>query len=234
MRAAMAAGLAICAATAFGAGCSGDTLTLDPVASAAEKTQAVGTVRISSTGRIQEEGRTRIESSHWVVDFDRRRAHRVDEDLSDVIYDGDTVYIARSVGTEKRWSKWRSTGIGVGIIEAYQPQRLLDALRASGTFDEVGNALVRGVETTRHQGTVDLAELKKQFKNSSDAEDGSARVEVFIDEDGLLRRLHFDVGERGEFTMELFDFGKPANIKIPSADEVDELDFDDFHLEEKP
>ena len=56
-------------------------------------------------------------------------------------------------------------------------------------------------------------------------------VDVWIDGDGLPRRMTVDMGatfgsaSAGEdagatMTIELFDYGQPVDIEIPSADEV--------------
>jgi len=133
-----------------------------------------------------------------------------------------------------------SLGLGAG---ATAPTKMLEALR--GVTDEpeiVGQEEVRGVETTHYRGTLTLADALEKVPEDQRAEvaaaldelgeDGDAGIpiDVWIDGDGLPRRMTVDMGDAlamvapgggsATMTMELFDYGEPVDIAIPSPDEV--------------
>jgi hypothetical protein len=129
-------------------------------------------------------------------------------------------------------------GLGAGSTD---PSQVLEALR--GVADDVevaGEDEVRGVPTTRYTATVDLAAAVAEVPEAQRAQveeqlealdgDGTVPVEVWLDGDGLVRRMAMDLagvvpGGTGTatMTMELFDYGEPVDIEIPSADEVTPL-----------
>ncbi|HEU4450419.1 MAG TPA: hypothetical protein VFR63_10630 [Gaiellaceae bacterium] len=86
------------------------------------------------------------------------------------------------------------------------PTRVLETLEAAGAFAEVAGEQVRGVETTRYRGTV-----------------ASDRVDVWVGEDGLVRRVAVRARGGADVRLELFDFGADVEVERPSADEVAEL-----------
>jgi hypothetical protein len=119
------------------------------------------------------------------------------------------------------------------------PTQVLEYLRAaSGDIEEVGEEEVRGVATTRYRMTVDLAKVAEQAPEEARASIESlvagtgletVPVEVWIDADGLVRRLDLDYrgmelapGERGDMDlrMELYDYGVGAEVELPPSDEV--------------
>lgn len=139
----------------------------------------------------------------------------------------------------------RSLGLG-----ASDPSQTLEYLRgASKDLEEIGAEPVRGEDATHYRARVDLdravslapeaqrslvgdavAQFKSQF--------GTAEfpVDVWIDGDGLPRRLRYELdladydasGEVPEgaimsFTMELFNFGTPVTIEPPPANQVGDL-----------
>jgi hypothetical protein len=122
------------------------------------------------------------------------------------------------------------------------PTQSLHYLRgATDDFEEVGSEEVRGVETTHYRGTVDLRKVLEQVP--ADARDSFERVfelmdvnelpfEVWIDEDGLARRMKYEQplppGSGGEdasmaLTMEMFDFGAAVDVEPPPDNEVIDL-----------
>lgn len=93
------------------------------------------------------------------------------------------------------------------------PEKLLTMLRAASSETErVGEEDVRGSSTVRYRLTVDceLADLECE---------GAALVEVWIDDDGLVRRIGLD-DDSGTGTFEFFDFGADVDVEPPPADEV--------------
>jgi len=132
--------------------------------------------------------------------------------------------------------------LGIGN-SGYDPSKLLEVLR--GVTDDVeaaGEDEVRGVPTTRYTATVSLVEALEQAPpdqrepleaqlDQLGAGDADIPVEVWVDADGLPRRMimGFDgllatagvgAGASVEISMELFDYGDPVEIEVPSPDEV--------------
>jgi hypothetical protein len=137
-------------------------------------------------------------------------------------------------------------GLGAG---AYDFTQTLESLRGvDGEPEVVGQDEVRGVETTHYRASIDLAqaledvpaddrdELEAAFEQLGGDEDLSEvemPVDVWIDADDLPRRMRMDMGSLfaaaglGEgsmtMTMDLFDYGEPVDIEVPSPDEVTPL-----------
>ncbi|MEQ1786182.1 MAG: hypothetical protein ABL966_03945 [Acidimicrobiales bacterium] len=132
-------------------------------------------------------------------------------------------------------------GLGVG---AYDPATILEALRGvTGEPTVVGPEVVRGVDTTRYTANLDLAEaiasapesqrerLEAQLEQLGSLDGTAVPVDVWIDGDGLPRRVQMDMAQMfaalgagddavATMTMELFAFGDPVEIEVPSPDEV--------------
>jgi hypothetical protein len=127
-----------------------------------------------------------------------------------------------------------------GIGGANDPARLLQFLQgASGEVNTVGEEQVRGVDTTRYRATVELARviekapedartsLREQLERREQAGLGTTfDMEVWIDEDGLARRIR-QADPEGDITMDLYDFGIDVDVEPPPSDQVmteEELD----------
>ncbi len=134
-------------------------------------------------------------------------------------------------------------GLGLGA-GSYDFTELLDTLRGVvGEPEVVGQETVRGVETTRYSITMDLAtaierapadqreRLEAQLDRLGVSADAGVPVEVWLDADDLPRRLRMDMGSMlagtdlgdgatAAMTLEVFDYGEPVTIDVPSADEV--------------
>jgi hypothetical protein len=117
------------------------------------------------------------------------------------------------------------------------PSQALDFLQgASDDFEEVGQEDVRGEQTTHYKGTVDLrkvaeeapADVQEQYRKLSElAGDKKVPMEVWIGDDGLVRKIAFTqaVPNGGSVKMEeeLYDFGTDEQVEVPSDDEVVDL-----------
>ena len=96
------------------------------------------------------------------------------------------------------------------------PSRVLEQLRAVGEVEELGPEQVRGVETTRYRALVRLPGAPA---------DRTVPVDVWIDGDGLVRRLRAAHGEpAATVTLELYDFGADVAIEPPAPQQVTALD----------
>jgi hypothetical protein len=123
------------------------------------------------------------------------------------------------------------------------PSQSLQYLRAvSGDVEEVGTEEVRGVETTHYKATVDLEKVpdvlpedqREAMRKSIDAlvkQAGTNEipVEVWVDEDGLVRRMRQDFsfdaeGGQGkaDFTVdiEMYDFGVEVDVEPPPEEDT--------------
>jgi hypothetical protein len=132
-----------------------------------------------------------------------------------------------------------SLGVGGGTND---PSQLLETLRGiSCDIEDKGTDEVRGVATTRYAVTVDLAKaleqapaeqremLEAQLKGL-DTSLADVPVDVWIDGDGLARRLVMDLdavaapamgaGGSATMTIEFFDYGEPVTIEIPSPEDT--------------
>ena len=124
-------------------------------------------------------------------------------------------------------------------------QSFLDGfLGAGATVEDLGREDVRGVPTNHYRGTVSAAEAATSGDTGlSDAEKSALEkslggeadipVEVWIDDDGLVRKMEMalsgttyglSAGETTTMTMELFDVGKPIEIKVPAKEKVLDLE----------
>jgi hypothetical protein len=152
---------------------------------------------------------------------------------------GDTGWI--SATPEELSAAGGSLGLSGGTTD---PSQLLEILR--GVADDVAEAgrdEVRGVPTTRYRATVDLAKaverapaaqrdaLATAFDELGEVE--AVPVEVWVDADGLARRLVMDFGQlvaqamggtgTATMTLELFDYGEDVEIQVPPASETTPL-----------
>lgn len=107
---------------------------------------------------------------------------------------------------------------------------------ATEDFREVGSEEVRGVEATHYRGTIDLEKVAAQAP--PEASESYERVleltgqreflmDVWVDGDGLVRKLGFEQRLPDDSTMrlteEIYDFGADVDVELPAADEVTDL-----------
>lgn len=119
------------------------------------------------------------------------------------------------------------------------PTQYLLWLSALGPgITKIGEEEVRGVPTSRYRAAVDLNLLEQQAPPGKEVEWAAyvqtlrdrlglafIPVEVWVDDDGLIRRFNHEYGFSAEgttavVTTELFDFGIPVNVSAPPPDEV--------------
>jgi hypothetical protein len=140
------------------------------------------------------------------------------------------------------------SGLGsLDLTQQQDPAQTLQYLRAASTgVKEGGSATVRGVETTRYTGRLDFrkaldAGLEKLELSPAERQRARAGMkwmldqlgangvpfEVFVDGDGLLRRMtmHMNMTVEGEemsmkMLIDYFDFGVDVNVQAPPARDV--------------
>ncbi len=164
-----------------------------------------------------------------------------------MVVDGSTVYLRAPLfellGGEDTWLSLSAEDLGgtasdLGLGSgSYDPSKILDSLRGvTGEPEAVGTESVRGVETTRYTADLDLAEAvdaaPEDQREMIEAQldqlgETSISVDVWVDDDGLVRRMQLDMGGMlggtATLTIELFDYGQPVDIEVPSPDDVRSL-----------
>jgi hypothetical protein len=170
------------------------------------------------------------------------------------IQDGSVMFMRLPVlqkrGLTKEWLRVdaaelaKAQGLNVGSFGQYtqfDPSQALKYLLAvSGDVDEVGEEDVRGVGTTHYKAQVDLEKVvdvlpkgqREQARQTIEqltkqVGESEIPIEVWIDDDGLVRRERIDYGiEQGgqevslRFDIELYDFGIDAGIEPPPAEDT--------------
>ena len=133
-------------------------------------------------------------------------------------------------------------GVDLGpLVQGSQadPSQYLLWLRALGPgVTRIGEEEIRSVPTTRYRAAVDLQQLENRAPPGKKAEWEAyvqtlrdrlglefIPVEVWIDGDGLIRRLYHEYGFTTEGTIstvttELFDFGVDVNAEAPPPGQV--------------
>lgn len=127
---------------------------------------------------------------------------------------------------------------------ANDPTNALDALEGVvGEVEDLGEDEVRGVSTTHYAATIDIAEAYEAAQDA--AEDTGAdgpivdqeqfdqfvaaygdepvETEIWIDDDGLVRRQTMVIpvmGQEMTQSMEFFDYGAPVEVEIPDDSET--------------
>ncbi len=173
-------------------------------------------------------------------------------DPMEMVADGSTFYLQAPMFEMFGLSGWVSMSPDdLGMTEeamgfgggAYDFTTTLESLRGVvGEPEVVGQEEIRGVATTHYAARMDLEEalaqapeaqrevLEAQLDQLGEAE---IRVNVWIDDDDLPRRMRMDMGAMfaslglGDggvtMTMDFLGYGDPVEIQVPSADEVTPL-----------
>jgi hypothetical protein len=241
------------------------TVSPDAVQLAASRTTDAGTYKADMTASVDVSGQSVEMSGTGAFDANDQRGEMsfttsvAGQDLDmEMVYALPAVYMRYPAGLlpgapeGKPWVKLdleklgRQQGLDFGqLMQAGQsdPTQGLQYLKGAKDIQAVGDEEVRGVQTTHYTGVVDLHALTEEdpaLKESVDqmiAQTGitSIPVEVWIDEDGLVRRLKQTMrgaaGGQGipldmTTTTELYDFGTDVSVEEPPADQV--IDFQEL------
>jgi hypothetical protein len=126
--------------------------------------------------------------------------------------------------------------------QADASQYLLWLTAVSPAVTKLGEGEVRGVPTTRYRALVDLVRLEEQAPPGREDEwrayvetlQGrlaveAVPVEIWVDGDGLIRRLHLEYaftseGSSTTVTTELYDFGVQVDATAPPPGQVAVID----------
>jgi hypothetical protein len=137
----------------------------------------------------------------------------------------------------KPWIKVDPSSVGVSrsqLDQSQNPADLLESLKGVADIREVGHDTVRGVDTTEYAGTVDLAkaldragsDVRSRLQKALSAMETSVPVKVWVDDEGLPRRMQMDISVQGmsmSMTMEFYDYGTPVDVAAPPASEVGDM-----------
>lgn len=173
----------------------------------------------------------------------------------DAIQDGTLVYLRfpllfSELPDGKEWVKAdaaqlaQQQGADLGQLGSFartDPREVLDALEAvAGELEVVGRESVRGEDTTHYRAQLDPAEIAAEASATGAGGDllgsfeealaqaglATIPVDVWVGDDGLLRKLELDVqmtpqGQSTEATMrlvlELYDYGADVDVSPPDA-----------------
>lgn len=139
-----------------------------------------------------------------------------------------------------------AAGESLGFGGGGNPAQLLETLRGAGEVEVIGTQVIRGVEATGYRTEVDLAEAMKEIPekyrelvaSQLGEVTGTMPVEIWLDADGLPRRVVMDmssmfgslVDQSGDGalsgSMDFYDYGTDVDIELPDASEV--TSFDEF------
>lgn len=177
------------------------------------------------------------------------------------LLDGDTMYLKWSLfaalfGADTEWVSFEGGegsdfldlgGVDVGSMGT-GPGAFFEFFNGIATMEEAGRFIIRGVETTKFVGSIDLeeaiaaaadaserAELEAQFASLGVDAFGAMPVALWVDDLGYVRRfemtMDFDElsgGMGGSGTMfvgvELFNFGDSVSIDLPDSGDVTVID----------
>ena len=173
----------------------------------------------------------------------------------DMVFDGTTYFMSAEAfpvlpDLDAEWISFDAEELaeqsGVDVDQLSQggatnnPAEMLAALEgvSEDGIEEVGSEEIRGVETTHYAGEIDMQAAVEQADVTLDDAtvqqfeelygEGGVPFDVWIDGDGLTRRMDLTTPVEGQdvtVSIEMFDYGEPVDIDVPSGDEaVDFLD----------
>jgi hypothetical protein len=232
---------------------------LDPVAQAATKAASAGSVAIAIDGKLTAAGRQIPISGTGAFDLQAARGRldltttvpgHGDVTLQEILA-GQTVFVhSDAFGAllpgGKQWVKVdlqelaAKAGIDLQQLGAgTDPTQFLQALKRSTDVQKVGDETIDGTATTHYRATIDVA---KALDATGDprAHDAARQlqqrlgltripVDVWVGEDGLVRRVALDLTSTGSahgalsLVMDFKDYGAPVDVQPPAAGDTIDL-----------
>ncbi len=240
---------------------NGGEADLNPIAEAAEQTQSLSGARMDIDVTYTTRGGGVTVRAHGDGEINwrtgRERASLTlpipDKPLTiQTVSDGDTVYIQTSKELEqlppgKRWvgiSPFQGHDASSTLAGGADADQLLKGLEACGAkIQDAGEETIDGVSTERYRGQIPLLGLVRKMRkdgqvasaqaleNSLGKTADSIPVEVWIDDEGIVRRLRevptLQTGGNDDLSMDIridfHDFGVEPDISVPPPDEVLDL-----------
>lgn len=223
------------------------------VVQAAKRTTDAGSSRVEIRAR-DEDGPVAMSG---VFDYKRGKAAFTDFDFGGLSEEarkfyidefrliGDTMYIkmpalAQATDSHRAWFRmsFEQEDDQLGALfwmRFLNPVQLMTYLESVTRIERVRRDSVRGVETTRYRGIVDLervierepaAKQAKLREELASAKRTTLPFEVWIDDEGLARRLKttdWSTENPQPGTVDFFDFGIKTNIEAPPLDQVTDV-----------
>jgi hypothetical protein len=231
------------------AGC-GDTLSLDPVAKAADASAKQTSEHISMTMMMTTAGtaitmtgdgdfRNNPNLGSFAVSISGPQAATMREVMKDT-----TVYMTSDLfqGQLPDGKTWlaidvakttKALGLDPSSLTSSQsPTQALATLRASGgKVTTVGNETIDGVETTHYSAVLDAERVAKVNAALTKAYGSSATyqpVDVWVDGQDLVRKMHLAysiaggtaAGMTADMTMTFSNYGEPVAVDVPPSSAV--------------
>lgn len=222
-----------------------ETVDAGELVQAADRTRAAGTSRIAITG----EGKTSARGE-GEIDHERRRARisfeATDEDgkaeSGEIIVIGTQVFAHSEpplTETSKPWVRFDRADEPPSLDELVFPFPFGDPADSlafiedsRGAVDPLGKAVVRGVDVQGYRVTIELVEAIKKAPEKhraalreelAETELKTRPLEVWIDDEGLLRRLSMRQADE-TVTLDFYDFGTEVDIEEPPRSQVATLE----------
>lgn len=174
----------------------------------------------------------------------------------EMILDGSTMYmrtplLRRSMGITTPWVSMNLDELVPGFSELAalsqgqnDPTASLTYLQGITDAEEVGSEVVAGIETTHYRGSLDMGRAYRNLPADTEAAleqaiaqakrvfgDEPMPVDVWIDDEGLLRRMSFTLRADGlakrafglEMSIEIPEYGVDVDLSIPPKQDVTDL-----------
>jgi LppX_LprAFG lipoprotein len=219
--------------------CGGDTVSLDPVAQAADTTakQQSEHVEFTATGTAADGTRLTMTGSgdfqndpqlgEMTMSFGSTRGsfsiHEVMKDW--------TLYMSSSQFSQflpdgKTWmaldmkKATKALGVDITSLSSQSPDQTLQQLKASGGVTRVGRGRLDGVMTTHYTGAVDLSKVPNGDTIVKLTGVRFEPVEVWVgNRDGLVRRVQMSYSAPAQgsvqMRMDFSRYGVPVYVQVP-------------------
>ncbi|HEY5941278.1 MAG TPA: hypothetical protein VIT89_00260 [Solirubrobacterales bacterium] len=227
---------------------------LNAIAAAAERTQLEPGGRASMRAEVTPaEGEQFTITGQMVFDDEQELGQAVikfpNPETGDMatmytVVDGTVMYMRSSLfGSLPEGREWMSLDLALGEdLESPLPANAdakgeLELLEEVTGVSKRGREVVRGVPTTHYAGTVSVSEQSERLQEQGgdglssliEEQGGPLRIEVWIDDDGLVRRMDYtgsQPGAKGEgrtaidMRIDFYAFGTIPKIEVPDPSEA--------------
>jgi LppX_LprAFG lipoprotein len=242
VRAALA-GIALVAALALTA--CGASVSLTPVAKAADATLKQQSEHVALTGSVTVAGKTLTMAGDG--DFQSNpnlgamtltmSGGGLDTTMDEVI-DGTTIYMrsplfSKGLPAGKTWvsvdleKQGKQLGIDFSQFAQTNPADALSALKKAGSVTKLGAETIDGESTTHYRARIDLSKVPQGTQLQKLANVRYAPVDVWIGDGNLLRRMtmRYSVDTAGQaiattMTMSFTSYGEHVTAQAPPAGET--------------
>jgi hypothetical protein len=233
------------AALPFSAVACGDTVSLDPVAKAAEKTASAGAQHVAMRATVTAGGNEAVMSGDGDFDLDSSRGHltidlpstsggRIEE-----VTDGTILYLRSKLfeGQLPEGKTWirldlakagKSLAVDFSALASQDPSKALEQLKQHGAVTRVGQETIGAEKVTHYKVAIDPSSIPAKLKELSDPKYGSN--DIWIGDDGYIRRFRLDYTARFApgrservhtlITTDISKVGAPVEVSVPEDDET--------------